>query len=79
MEAFDVDRDRVHFTGFSQGGFMTWKFICDHADIVLEHLRHTNGHVYPDNPDSLILTEDPSVGFSVGEAIPKFFIQNRRK
>ena len=34
IDAFDVDRDRVHFTGFSQGGFMTWKFICDHADII---------------------------------------------
>lgn len=193
IDAFDVDRDRVHFTGFSQGGLMTWKFICDHADIIasaapiaapelgcfrngngpsrkvpilfisgtedilaryyksaspvsitntlvsvmydyamvtvdsdtyvfsetgdivvdeasridiaadgvrfeivdgsqdhgylwtryttaegipFEHLRHTNGHVYPDNPDSLILPEDPSVWFSVGEAILQFFIQN---
>lgn len=193
MEAFDVDRDRIHFTGFSQGGLMTWKFICDHSDIIasaaplsapelgcfingdgpprkvpilfisgtkdilahyydagnaasvtdtlvnvlydydmvtvdgdkyvfseagdvvvdetgridsaadgvhfeiidgsqdnsflwtryttadgipFEHLRHNNGHVYPDNPDSLIFPEDPAVWFSVGEAILQFFIDN---
>ena len=196
IDAFAVDRDRVHFSGFSQGGQMTWKFLCDHADIIasaapisapetycflngagpsrkvpiffisgtedilihyynsgnalsvtntlmrvmydynmvsvdssayefsttgdivvddagrvdvavdnvrfetvggskdgsylwtrytnadgipFEHLRHTNGHVYPDNPDSLILPEDPSVWFSVGDAILQFFIQNPRK
>lgn len=194
MEAFAVDRKRIHFTGFSQGGWMTWMFICEHSDIiasaaplsapaancfhsgtgpsetvpvlfisgtkdpliryyhsperpglvtesliavmydygmstvdapeyvfdangdlvvdgmgrlvaasadvgfetldgsrdgsflwtryttpqgaVFEHLRHTNGHVYPDNPDSLIIPEDPSVWFSVGDAILQFFIRN---
>ena len=196
MRAFDVDRNRVHFTGFSQGGQMTWKFVCDHSDIIasaaplaapevycflngtgparqvplffisgtndvlvryysaatpisaaatllsvmydygmvdvdtrdytfsatgdlkvdetgvintltagtrfdildggaqtsylwtrytnadgiaFEHLRHTNGHVYPDNPDSLIFPEDPAVWFSVGEAILQFFIDNPRR
>lgn len=196
IDAFDVDQDRVHMTGFSQGGLMTWKFVCDHADIiasaaplaapelncffngagpsrkvplfymsgtkdilaryfstgngiaatdtlvrvmydygmvlvdfdayafsatgdlvvdgngridiavdgvgfeivdgsqddtflwtrytganglVFEHLRHTNGHVYPDNPDSLILPEDPAVWFPVGEAILEFFIENPRR
>ncbi|MFT4518741.1 MAG: pimeloyl-ACP methyl ester carboxylesterase [Halioglobus sp.] len=195
MDAYDVDRDRVHFTGFSQGGWMTWNFICDHSDIiasaapvaapgggcflgdtgpvrkvpifltsgtkdvlityystnavwsiahtlvgvmydygmvtedfdsyefsaigdlvvdesgrvdiasdavnfeivdgsqndsflwtrhtdadglVFEHLRHTNNHVYPDNPDSLIFPEEPSVWFSVGDAILQFFIENPR-
>ena len=193
IDAFGVDRNRVHFTGFSQGGQMTWKFICDHPDIIasavpisspelycflngsgpsrkvpilyisgttdiqvgyhhtdhpfsvvdsllrvlydygmssvdsadyahtesgdfsvdafgkldvavdgvgfevlggsmegsyfwsrytgadgvpFEHLRHTNGHVYPDNPDSLIFPENPAVWFSVGEAILQFFIDN---
>ena len=196
MDAFDVNEDRVHFTGFSQGGWMTWSFICEYSDIiasaaplaapggpcfladsgperkvpilltsgvndilikyystdapwsiahtlvgvmydygmvtqdfnsyvfsttgdlvtneagkidiaaagvqfevvdgseedtflwtrytgadgvVFEHLRHTNNHVYPDNPDSAILPEEPSVWFSVGEAILQFFIDNPRK
>jgi poly(3-hydroxybutyrate) depolymerase len=196
MDAFDVDEDRVHFTGFSQGGWMTWNFICEYSDIiasaapiaapggvcfpagsgpfrkvpmfyisgtkdilityysidspwsvtdtlvsvmydygmatvdfdtyefsgigdinvdesgkidiaaegvefeivdgsadgtflwtrythpdgtVFEHLRHTNNHVYPDNPDSVIFPEEPSVWFSVGEAMLQFFIENPRK
>ena len=32
--AFHVDPDRWHFTGFSQGGFMTWRFACAHADVL---------------------------------------------
>lgn len=192
LEAFDVDLNRVHFSGFSQGGWMTWQFICDYPEIiasaaplsapeigcfrsdggpsrqvsvfytsgtedilipyyssgnslsvsdtlvsvmygydmiatdapdydfseqgsivvdqfgkidiasdnvqfeivdgseegdflwtrytneegtVFEHLRHDNGHVYPDNPDSLIF-EEPTVWFSMGEAILKFFVDN---
>jgi predicted esterase len=30
---YGLDPDRVHFTGFSQGGFMTWRFLCNHADV----------------------------------------------
>lgn len=32
--AFHVDPDRWHMTGFSQGGFMTWRFACAHADVL---------------------------------------------
>jgi polyhydroxybutyrate depolymerase len=27
-----IDPKRVHATGFSQGGAMTWRLLCDHAD-----------------------------------------------
>ena len=30
---YAIDPDRVHMTGFSQGGFMTWRFLCAHADV----------------------------------------------
>jgi predicted esterase len=30
--AFHTDAARVHMTGFSQGGFMTWRFLCAHAE-----------------------------------------------
>jgi pimeloyl-ACP methyl ester carboxylesterase len=30
---YGLDEDRVHFTGFSQGGFMSWRFLCNHADV----------------------------------------------
>jgi poly(3-hydroxybutyrate) depolymerase len=32
IAVFRIDTHRVHMTGFSQGGFMTWRFLCAHAD-----------------------------------------------
>jgi len=32
--AWHVDAARIHFTGFSQGGYMTWRFVCQHADVL---------------------------------------------
>ena len=32
--AFATDAKRVHVTGFSQGGYMTWRLICAHADVL---------------------------------------------
>ncbi|MCC6525456.1 MAG: hypothetical protein IT373_22585 [Polyangiaceae bacterium] len=32
--AFHVDPKRIHFTGFSQGGSMTWRMLCDHSDVL---------------------------------------------
>jgi poly(3-hydroxybutyrate) depolymerase len=34
IEAFDVDRKRVHSTGYSQGGQISWAIGCEHADVV---------------------------------------------
>jgi len=33
IRAFAIDVGRVHMTGFSQGGFMTWRLLCAHADL----------------------------------------------
>jgi poly(3-hydroxybutyrate) depolymerase len=30
---FRVDEKKIHVTGFSRGGFMTWRLLCDHADL----------------------------------------------
>jgi hypothetical protein len=32
--AFHVDDRRLHFTGFSQGGAMSWRFACAHSDVL---------------------------------------------
>ena len=32
IAVYAIDAARVHMTGFSQGGFMTWRFLCAHAD-----------------------------------------------
>src|SRR4029077_4600053 len=34
IEAFDVDKKRVHSTGYSQGGQISWALGCEHADVV---------------------------------------------
>jgi hypothetical protein len=34
IDAFHVDEDRVHFTGFSMGSGMTFWFVCNHADVL---------------------------------------------
>jgi poly(3-hydroxybutyrate) depolymerase len=31
--AFQVDPKKIHVTGFSRGGFVTWRLLCDHADL----------------------------------------------
>jgi polyhydroxybutyrate depolymerase len=32
-QVFRVDPHKVHVTGFSRGGFVTWRLLCDHADL----------------------------------------------
>lgn len=32
IDTFAIDRDRVHVTGFSQGGMMSFRLVCAHAD-----------------------------------------------
>jgi poly(3-hydroxybutyrate) depolymerase len=34
IAAWHVDPKRIHFTGYSQGGWMTWRFACKHADLI---------------------------------------------
>jgi len=34
IAVYRIDAHRVHMTGFSQGGFMTWRFLCAHSDVL---------------------------------------------
>lgn len=34
IQAFDVDREHVHSTGYSQGARISWALACEHADVV---------------------------------------------
>jgi poly(3-hydroxybutyrate) depolymerase len=33
IATYGIDKNRVHMTGFSQGGMMTSRFLCKHADV----------------------------------------------
>ncbi|MEM6995157.1 MAG: hypothetical protein AAF721_31890 [Myxococcota bacterium] len=33
VAAFHLDENRLNFTGFSQGGFMSWRFACKYGDV----------------------------------------------
>jgi pimeloyl-ACP methyl ester carboxylesterase len=34
MKVFHADTRRIHMTGFSEGGFMTWRWFCRHSDLL---------------------------------------------
>ncbi len=34
MSVYQTDPARLHITGFSDGGWLTWRFICEHADVL---------------------------------------------
>ncbi len=34
VAAWKIDPKRVHVTGFSQGGYMTWRLVCAHSDVI---------------------------------------------
>jgi poly(3-hydroxybutyrate) depolymerase len=33
-DIFHADNNRIHMTGFSEGGFMTWRWFCAHPDLL---------------------------------------------
>ena len=34
ISVWHADNKRIHFTGFSQGGAMSWRFLCKHGDLL---------------------------------------------
>jgi poly(3-hydroxybutyrate) depolymerase len=34
IQAFHADTNRIHMTGFSEGGFMSWRWFCQHSDML---------------------------------------------
>jgi dienelactone hydrolase len=34
ISAWKIDPKRIHVTGFSQGGYMTWRLVCAHSDVI---------------------------------------------
>jgi poly(3-hydroxybutyrate) depolymerase len=34
IQALHADTNRVHMTGFSEGGYMTWRWLCEHSELL---------------------------------------------
>jgi poly(3-hydroxybutyrate) depolymerase len=34
MDVHHLDADRIHMTGFSAGGYVAWRFVCAHSDLL---------------------------------------------
>jgi hypothetical protein len=66
IAAFHVDQKRIHMMGFSEGGFMTWRWICGHSDLLASAAPAAAGW----NCTVLPITEEVGCQFS-GTDVPK--------
>jgi len=47
IDGLALDRNRVHIGGFSEGGWMTWRFVCDNSDLIASAAPIGAGASYP--------------------------------
>lgn len=77
MEAFHADRKRIHMMGFSEGGFMTWRWICAHSDLLASAAPAAAGW----NCTVLTVTQEIGCQFSGTDApdrnIPILYMQGK--
>jgi pimeloyl-ACP methyl ester carboxylesterase len=69
LQAFSVDRKRVHMTGFSQGGFMTWRFLCKRAELFASVAPGGAGYMGAAPPSSFFSILPTGCAFE-GEELP---------
>ena len=74
--ALDIDANRVHVGGGSTGGFQTWHFICDHADLIASAAPHASGRSNAPN-ESCDFTKDRSPAEQVDILISHSRYDNR--
>ena len=74
-DRYAVDPGSVHFMGFSNGGFMTYRMACEHADLVASVLVHAGQSTLdpaacaPSEPVSVLhihSVDDGVIGFNGG-------------
>lgn len=77
IHALDIDQDRVHFTGFSQGGMMSFRQLCAHADRLASIAPHAGGGCFAGQTPSVEVPilfvhgyRDPVITWS-GVAVPQ--------
>jgi pimeloyl-ACP methyl ester carboxylesterase len=52
LATLDIDADRVHFMGFSQGSMMTFRMLCAHADVIASVAPDSGGGCFGGTPPS---------------------------
>lgn len=73
IEVFHADRRRIHMTGFSEGGYMTWRWLCAHSDLLASVAPGAAGYGCA-NLANLGLTP-PEIGCEMkGSAVPALHI-----
>jgi len=65
IQAFHVDQKRIHIMGFSEGGYMSWRWICAHSAILASAAPAAAGW----NCTVLKITEEIGCEFT-GAAVP---------
>jgi polyhydroxybutyrate depolymerase len=75
VKVFHADERRIHMMGFSEGGFMTWRFICGHSDLLASAAPAAAGY----NCTVLPITQEIGCQFSGTDAptknIPILYMQ----
>tara|TARA_B100001029_G_scaffold24326_1_gene16938 strand:- start:982 stop:1935 length:954 start_codon:yes stop_codon:yes gene_type:complete len=66
-EAYQVMGERIHITGFSQGGFMSWRFICKYSDVLASAAPLAYGAVRYNRQERPVTSEVMSDCFQDGQ------------
>ena len=61
IDALDIDTSRVHVGGASNGGRQTWRFVCDHADLIASAAPHASGGTYCDSDGNRLPAEQVDI------------------
>jgi dienelactone hydrolase len=60
-DVFRADRRRLHITGFSDGGWLTWRFVCEHADVLASAApAAASGYCSPERACDFVGAEVPA-------------------
>lgn len=86
ITAFHADQNRIHMTGFSEGGYMTWRWFCQHSDMLASIAPGAAAYQCADLANAGLTPPEVACRFSGGEAgadvpahdIPVLYVQGTK-
>jgi len=86
IAAFHADQNRIHMTGFSEGGYMTWRWFCQHSDLLASIAPGAAAYQCADLANAGLTPPEVACRFSGGEAgadvpehdIPVLYVQGTK-